>query len=161
LCLAVGDDGGDGGSEDGCEGRGDGRGQSAGGREPLALACLGTRHSCRASDHSASRVRKTAAGGSIWRARTPACSHRAAKREASRGRVQASEKALASVDRYTALADGATSHHVAESRRAEWTSCMSSERARPLMAIAATTELSVKSETLKPCVSGWKARTPP
>jgi hypothetical protein len=74
--------------------------------------------------------------------------------------VPASEKAFASVDRYMALADGDTSRHAAEVRRAVWTSCMSSERARPFSAIGATTELSVKRETVKPLMSQWKVRTP-
>jgi hypothetical protein len=38
---------------------------------------------------------------------------------------------------------------------------MSSERATPLMAIAATTELSVMSEALKPLTMPWNASTPP
>jgi hypothetical protein len=63
--------------------------------------------------------------------------------------VPASENAFASVDRYVALADGATSRHAAEPSRPAWTSCMSSERARPFSAIDATTELSVKRVTLK------------
>jgi hypothetical protein len=69
---------------------------------------------------------------------------------------------LAFVARHTVRALGASNWYSAELSRPVWTICISSERARPLLATDLTAVLSVRRETLKPrTMAAWNARTPP